>query len=768
MTTKYGKTVRCGLALDVIEGVAEPAGLLMSDRGGSDPGFSKVLTHLAPRLGRMIVLAAGAFVSGCQGPAGQVQIVPQLAVSDLQPRAVAFTAANDLVVALNENGRVDVLDVSDPDSPVKLGERFADASALAVSPASAREDTIVATGHLHGTVRLWTLGGEPLGIVLEGLRARVNGVAFSADGNTLVAGAGLGTLRAWRREGRGWVDLPPLEGHGRGPVLDVALSPDGRRVVSVGQFDGVLFWERVDEGWKHVRLEGAPSWASSVAISPGGARIASAGSDREIIVWRRDGENWVEMPPLEGHRDSVSSLAFSPDGRRIVSGGLDGAVRAWRREEERWVGTPLIDGRQHGPVWDVAFSADGKRIVSGGTRGKLRLWRREEGGWTVDAAPLEGYRTRLSSVAFSENGERIVAGEDDGTVRVWEPDGEGWTETPLKGHRRWVRSVAFSADGERIVSGGADGDGTLRVWERGGEGWTGTPPLEGHRGAVLSVVFSSNGRRIVSGGQNGTVRVWERDGAVWTDSTPLEGHRGAVRSVALSADGERIVSGGQDGRVRVWDRAGEDWTESARLDGGGTVTLSADGERIVTGGENGLVRLWQRDGERWTGSDPFQPYLGSVTSVAFSSDDERIVVGGEGGTLTLTFPSLDPRRRSLESPRLYQRIGSCGTTRVRFVSNEERVAIACEDRWLDVDAVSGRVDRALFPTPEGLLSIFPGLGVWLPTERSRRFVQVVDGGLDVLPDSVLDDADRAAVEADAAGFSRRLQEDGRLGSLADR
>ena len=57
---------------------------------------------------------------------------------------------------------------------------------------------------------------------------------------------------------------------------------------------------------------------TSVALSPDGRRIVSGSEDKTVAVW--DLETGTRLHALTGHQDAVTSVAVSPDGRRIVSG----------------------------------------------------------------------------------------------------------------------------------------------------------------------------------------------------------------------------------------------------------------------------------------------------------------------------------------------------------------------------------------------------------------------------------------------------------------
>jgi WD40 repeat protein len=138
-----------------------------------------------------------------------------------------------------------------------------------------------------------------------------------------------------------------LKGHAL-PVVCVAVSPDGKRIVS--------------GGW---------NWSDPASHHPG-----------ELKVW--DMETGKEVFSLKGHASSVTCLAISPDGRRIASGGGNpralhsrgrGELKLWDLEKGQEVLS--LDG-QLGPVSCVLFSPDGKRVVTGGWDTTLKVW---DGSW---------------------------------------------------------------------------------------------------------------------------------------------------------------------------------------------------------------------------------------------------------------------------------------------------------------------------------------------------------------------------------------------------
>src|SRR5262249_28948818 len=64
-----------------------------------------------------------------------------------------------------------------------------------------------------------------------------------------------------------------------------------------------------------------------VAISKDGKRIVSCGQDQSVRVW--DAQTGKELRQLQGNAGIVRGVAISPDGKRAVSAGSDGTMRVW-------------------------------------------------------------------------------------------------------------------------------------------------------------------------------------------------------------------------------------------------------------------------------------------------------------------------------------------------------------------------------------------------------------------------------------------------------
>lgn len=312
-----------------------------------------------------------------------------------------------------------------------------------------------------------------------------------------------------------------LLGHG-GVVRAVAVSPDGRRVVT-GSFDySVRLWDFVEQSEIGV-MEGHAGPVNAVAFLGGGARVVSAGDDGLAIVW--DLTEGKPLFRLEGHRQKVMGLAVAVDGREIATAGWDQAVRLWNAAD----GRPGRVFSAVAPMNAVVFAAEGRLVVAAGHDGALHLWDRHSG---AARGKLEGHERGVTHLSVSADGRRVLSAGIDGTVRLW--DMIGLREIAVfRHHDQQVYAAAFLPDGQSALSAGRGG--ILSVWTLA-DGKV-RRAIRAHETMAWGLAASPDGRFAVTVGSEGSGRIWHLDtgdrigGEVAADDEPqpwlTDAHPGA-------------------------------------------------------------------------------------------------------------------------------------------------------------------------------------------------------------------------------------------------
>lgn len=420
-----------------------------------------------------------------------------------------------------------------------------------------------------------------------------------------------------------------------GPVLSVAIDPDGRLLAS-GSADGTISIWDLAIGVELCFSERQTEKVNAVAFSPDGRLLASALADGTVRVWDVLSDSALALRHvLEGHAGRATSVAFRPDGGLLASGAADDTIRLWDPfTGEQLDPLELEDVEPHpwgtkAYVANVAFSPDGKCLAAGSWCDKsVRLW-------DLDTGELlwrrQEHRGGVGSVAFSPDGQYLAAASQDHGIYIWTIAGDLWRI--LRGHTAAVLSVAFDpvANTLRLIS--ASEDATVRIWDASGNEQL--QVMRGHEDVIFCAIVTPDGTRVVSASYDKTIRIWD---ASDNHATAVLGkHRDEVWSVAFSPDGARLASGGltADPTIRIWDvGTGEmlpglaGHTRSVR-----SVVFSPDGTRLASASDDTTARVWNA----YTGQQLLclEEHSDCVRSVAFSPDDTRLASGSWDRTVRI-------------------------------------------------------------------------------------------------------------------------------------
>ncbi len=120
-----------------------------------------------------------------------------------------------------------------------------------------------------------------------------------------------------------------LRGHS-GEVYALAVTPDGRQVVSGSQDKTLKVWD-LEIGSELRTLSGHSGAVWAVAVTPDGRQVVSGSGDKTLKVW--DLETGSELHTLSGHSDWVNAVAVTPDGQRFRNEAESEGGSSWESRD---------------------------------------------------------------------------------------------------------------------------------------------------------------------------------------------------------------------------------------------------------------------------------------------------------------------------------------------------------------------------------------------------------------------------------------------------
>ncbi|MDR0578657.1 MAG: WD40 repeat domain-containing protein [Candidatus Accumulibacter sp.] len=329
-------------------------------------------------------------------------------------------------------------------------------------------------------------------------------------------------------------------------IGDLVISPDGKRLVSIALNDAAIKLWRLPDGALVKTLDGhRKGRVEYVAISPDGKWLASGGDDSLKLWGLPDGA------PVKILRNfSAECVAFSPDGKLLADGTGNGRINLWSLPD----GALMKTLKAHeSNVYSVAIGPDGKLLASGGEDKAVKLWSLPDGA-PMDSLKAPGNETGF--VAITPDGKLLMARDGGHNVRLWSLQPRTrlwglWTDHELLAtfQAQGGRQIfAIAPDGKLLAAGDLAVPTDIELW-RLPDGAS-VKRLEGHKKSLRSLAIAPDGKLLASGSVDNTIRLWRLP-----DGQPLgtlEGHDRPVGVVAISPDGKLLASGDDGGSIRLW------------------------------------------------------------------------------------------------------------------------------------------------------------------------------------------------------------------------
>ncbi|KAG1745407.1 quinon protein alcohol dehydrogenase-like superfamily [Suillus paluster] len=305
---------------------------------------------------------------------------------------------------------------------------------------------------------------------MQGHTKTVTGVVRLPGQRRIITCSWDGSLRVWDLES-GMQVGEPWKDEGSGPVLCMALSPDGK-TIACGTLShdgimtmGLIWWDtktgKVIKKWTGHTDD--PNCVKCICWSPDGGQVVIGGWDNfSFRVWDVKSGHIILAPidSEEGWDHRTDAISYSPDGTMIVTGTAD-LLKISPEDRTLTIMTGLGERLK---IWDantgellktikgrtafLAWSLDGKTLFAG-SYGSIRKF--DTATWTETVVVDRQY---IGAISLSPN-ERILACTHltEKTVQLWNLETNQPIGLPL--HLEYiVHYAAFSADGKFLATGG--------------------------------------------------------------------------------------------------------------------------------------------------------------------------------------------------------------------------------------------------------------------------------------------------------------------------
>jgi WD40 repeat protein len=521
-------------------------------------------------------------------------------------------------------------------------------------------------GRVDQIVRLWDLRGpapvEQWSIPLKDKEKAYAALALSRDGKLLAVADPATTLRLWDLTEAGPKErnlrATAVSTGGAAPSV-VAFAPDEKTIAAgCNAGAGLALWDVTGEPKRALHLWGGHERFVNLAFSPDGRSLLSLGDGGGVRQWDLSGGELKERMPLEGHCDVIRSLVFDAKEQTLVSGSMDSTLRYWGVSAARPSELAAVPVSTYGRYGLVMPSGGQPLAFAPGPSSRwAQLWDLT-GRTAKERARFPWWRAH----SFSADGNTLAYCTQV-AVRVVDTRNEKLAGLTLD-HPEEVRFLALSPNGRLLACEQGE---KVRLWDLSGAPRFQVVPAK--VGQVMALAFAPDSRTLVVGGDKRGLHVWDVSGETAEELSTISATRN-WGALTFSPDGAALVGRNAEG-VFLWDAA--TWRLRQKWSLQGVVSHAAfvgDSRHLAFGNHNGTIyilrlpasaapappltakapepppaaspldqldaakipadeRIPDQPGElvAVAGSQAQRHYGGSITSIAWSPDGKRIATG---------------------------------------------------------------------------------------------------------------------------------------------
>ncbi len=234
--------------------------------------------------------------------------------------SVAISADGTRIAASSSDGAIRLWDARTRNEIATLQGHSRPVRKVLFSPNS----RLLASGGDDGVVRLWNAQNGTLitSFGEEIFRAPITALAFTSNNALLGVGSADTQLVLWEVSSRVLI----AQARDRHPILDIAFSPEGLLLATVGRSNALSLWNVIGLSVR-AQLPATTASLTSVALSADGGLVAAGTQEGYLVVW--DVNTGQPLAVQLAHTSSLNDLVFAPDGTRLLTCGSDGLIKFW-------------------------------------------------------------------------------------------------------------------------------------------------------------------------------------------------------------------------------------------------------------------------------------------------------------------------------------------------------------------------------------------------------------------------------------------------------